>query len=394
MTESDIHPREGFVLESDEPVRAYATIRLELVVVALFAAIVLNFRDDTRLAWVLGCVYLPLAAAIFLLARRRPASALSRGVAIGDLVALTALLVICPVIWTAIHFCALILVMAYPLVRGHREGLAFAVLVVACIVPTTLLVDVPPPQDRLALYELIFAIAAIAGARFMGRVASSEHSARVRARDLTRRIIEASASARQEVAESLHDGPVQELVGVSLQIESAMAALARGDEQRAAKLLLAARLSVEGNVEALRNELVSLGPVAFDELTFEAAIEQCAPAWSTRYGLDIHLDIERLELSNEACGALFGITQEAIANAGRHARADHVNVGLARANGSVLLRVRDDGSGFGRVNPLGPWQPGHLGLASMRERAMVVGGELAIQSGDDGTEVSVRLPAA
>jgi two-component system NarL family sensor kinase len=244
----------------------------------------------------------------------------------------------------------------------------------------------------LVFYEVLFAIAAVTGAAFMGRVAVSEQNARVRARELTRRMIEASASARQEVAESLHDGPVQELVGVSLQIESAMAALGRGESDRAHALLLNARLSVERNVNALRNELISLGPVAFDELTFEAAIEQCAPAWSTRYGLDIRLDIERVDLSNEACGALFGIAQEAIANAGRHARADRVDVNLARDNGSVLLRVSDDGHGFGDVSPLGARQPGHLGLASMRERATVVGGDLAILSSGDGTEVRVRLP--
>jgi signal transduction histidine kinase len=392
MTETNIHPREGFELESDEPVRAYALIRIQLVLVGLVASIPLEFRDDDRLTWLLGAVFLPASIVIFLLARRRPGAALSRGVAIGDLISLTLLLAFVPTIWAAIHFCALILVMAFPLVRGDREGLAFAILVTACIVPTTLLVDVPPPQDRLLFYEVVFGIAAIAGAAFMGRVAASEQTARVRARELTRRIIEASAAARHEVAVSLHDGPVQELVGVSLQIESAMAALARGDENRVRALLLNARLSVERNVESLRNEMISLGPVAFDELTFEAAIEQCAPAWSTRYGIDIRLEIDRVDLSNEACGALFGIAQEAIANAGRHAEADHVNVNLANADGEVLLRVRDDGKGFGDVSPLGPRQPGHLGLASMRERATVVGGELAIESSGDGTEVRVRLP--
>jgi signal transduction histidine kinase len=56
--------------------------------------------------------------------------------------------------------------------------------------------------------------------------------------------------------------------------------------------------------------------------------------------------------------------------------------------------IRDDGRGFGDVNPLDARQPGHLGLASMRERAAIAGGQLAIDSSDDGTEVRVRLPSS
>ncbi len=59
---------------------------------------------------------------------------------------------------------------------------------------------------------------------------------------------------------------------------------------------------------------------------------------------------------------------------------------------SALLEVEDDGHGFGDVDPLGPAEPGHIGLASMRERAEMLGGELAIESGDRGTCVLVRVP--
>jgi signal transduction histidine kinase len=59
----------------------------------------------------------------------------------------------------------------------------------------------------------------------------------------------------------------------------------------------------------------------------------------------------------------------------------------------VTLEVEDDGRGFGAVDPLGPVEPGHIGLASMRERAEMLGGELAIDSDGRGTCVRIRVPA-
>jgi signal transduction histidine kinase len=54
--------------------------------------------------------------------------------------------------------------------------------------------------------------------------------------------------------------------------------------------------------------------------------------------------------------------------------------------------VTDDGDGFGEVDPLGPSEPGHLGLAMMRERAELLGGELDIETSGRGTRVLIRAP--
>ncbi|MEA2479241.1 MAG: hypothetical protein QOJ07_1163 [Thermoleophilaceae bacterium] len=383
----------GFALESNEPIAAYAVIRLELVCVGLLSTAILDFDHDGRLAVLLATIALPLALAIWFLARRAPAVALSPGVAIVDLASLTSILLLVPAAWAALQFCALVLAMAYPLVRGERAGIVFALATVGVIVPAALLAELPVDDHRLLFYEMIFGVATVAGATFAGRVSASEHFARVRARELTRRIIEAGNRARHEVAQSLHDGPVQELVGVGMQINGAINAAERGDEERARELLEMAREGVERNVGALRNELIGLGPVAFDELSFQEAIEQCAPAWGRRYDIDVQLELARLDMPNAVCGALFGIAQEAVANAGRHADAEYVRVTLRNTDGVVEMSVSDDGRGFGDISPLGPREPGHLGLASMRERAAIVGGQLAIESGAGGTEVRVRLPA-
>jgi signal transduction histidine kinase len=123
----------------------------------------------------------------------------------------------------------------------------------------------------------------------------------------------------------------------------------------------------------------------------EMAIEQCAPVWAKRFGLKVELDVDALELPNDLCGALFGVAQEAVANAGRHAGARRVAVSLRRLDGHVELRVRDDGHGFG-VEPFATDDAGHIGLATMRERAELADGVLEIDTGSDGTTVTARVP--
>jgi two-component system, NarL family, sensor kinase len=81
-----------------------------------------------------------------------------------------------------------------------------------------------------------------------------------------------------------------------------------------------------------------------------------------------------------------------VTNAGKHSGASHVSVSLNERPGHAELRVVDDGHGFGDFGPLVSEEPGHIGLASMRERAELLSGSLAIDSGGRGTVVTVRVP--
>jgi two-component system sensor histidine kinase UhpB len=84
---------------------------------------------------------------------------------------------------------------------------------------------------------------------------------------------------------------------------------------------------------------------------------------------------------------VYRVAQEALTNVLRHADADQVVVELSCANGFLTLRVADDGVGLDhRANRGG-------GLQGMRERALLVGGRIAVRDLDPGTEVSLRLPA-
>ncbi|HYN92107.1 MAG TPA: ATP-binding protein, partial [Thermoleophilaceae bacterium] len=160
----------------------------------------------------------------------------------------------------------------------------------------------------------------------------------------------------------------------------------------ASALIDEARALATRNLRALRDEIVDLGPYAFQEISFDTAIESCLPVWQRRYGFEVGLAIERIALPPDMAGDLFRIAQEAVVNAGRHAEAKAVSISLRTVGSEVELRVADDGHGFDGTDPLGLGEPGHLGLASMRERAELMDGRLEIESSERGTRVLVLAP--
>jgi signal transduction histidine kinase len=89
---------------------------------------------------------------------------------------------------------------------------------------------------------------------------------------------------------------------------------------------------------------------------------------------------------------LYRVTQETLNNVGKHAGASRVTVSLAAENGSVRLRINDDGVGFDPVVASRLLTEGHFGLAGMRERVEMVGGHLSIDSAPgQGTTVDVEM---
>jgi signal transduction histidine kinase len=287
----------------------------------------------------------------------------------------------------------LFLIATHAYFQGERGGLAVAAAGIAGLVPVGVLEsDTPLDGGMLVFSECLFAVSALCCGLFVARLRSAESAERLRSRDLSRRAIEAENEVRRRLAESLHDGPVQELVSLDLMLASLDKAIERGDADAISDRLDEARILTQRNINALRDELVGLGPYAFDELSFDIAIEQCSPVWQRRHKIEIELAVDRLDLSNEVCGALFGIAQEAVANAGRHAGGTRVVVTLRAVGDLVELRVSDDGHGFTGPGPLSPTTSGHIGLASMRERAELIGGRLDIETGERGTKVVVRAP--
>ena len=380
-------------IESAAPLVLFAVTRLAVTLLALGAIVVFGFPYEGRAAAVIGGLLLPWSVAVLVLARRNPDAALSPIVPAVDFLLLAVLEAAAPETLGAVRVAALFLIASHAHFQGERRGLAIAAVGSALLVVTSQVRgDEGVGGNVLALEEIVFVVSALATALVVGTLRTAESASRMRARGLSRRTIQAESEVRRRVAEAIHDGPVQELIGLDMILSAARGAAEEGRGREASGLIEEARELAAANVQALRDEIVDLGPYAYHELTFDSAIEHCMPVWKRRYGFEVMATIERVDMPSQMAGDLFRIAQEAVVNAGRHADAQAVSISLRTVDSKIELRVTDNGHGFQDADPLAASEPGHLGLASIRERAELLDGRLEIETSERGTKVLVLVP--
>jgi signal transduction histidine kinase len=149
---------------------------------------------------------------------------------------------------------------------------------------------------------------------------------------------------------------------------------------------------VDDTVAAVRRIATELRPLMLDDLGLNAAIEWLAHSWSRRMGVDVTLHLGAVDPAiDDAAGiALYRMVQEALTNIARHARASKVCIELQQRGSALLLTVLDDGVGFDEASM---FREGSHGLMGIRERALMLGGDLQIgNSPSGGGRLSVRLP--
>lgn len=379
-------------IESQRSIVIFAWARLGLTLLGVGLVLAIGIPYSGRLLAIVAGIALPWSVLNLVIAIRAPVRATNPPfAAVGDVLVLVAIEIIAPESYGVVRFLALTTLAIHAHFQGERVGLALAVFaVISLVIPTAFRESNSP--DLLALYEASFAATALTTVALVGGFRTAESASRLRARDLTRRTMQTEANIRRRFSESLHDGPVQELIGLDMALSAARTEAERAGADRAVEIIGDAQGMAQRNLQVLRDEMIDLGPSAFAEMSFDMALERQLPVWERRYGLDLDLDLKSDDLPSELEGYLFLITQEAVVNAARHGRADRVVVTLRRDEGAITLTIADDGVGFGDVDPLGAAKPGHIGLASIRERAELMRGELTIDTSTAGTTLSVRAP--
>lgn len=149
---------------------------------------------------------------------------------------------------------------------------------------------------------------------------------------------------------------------------------------------------IESTITTVRRISSELRPGILDDLGLIAAIEWQAQQFQSRTGIKCHSDttLETVELDRESATAVFRIFQEILTNVLRHAQATKFHVKLREQDGYLELEVSDDGRGITESEKGGA---GSLGILGMKERALLVGGEVNIVGRDgSGTTVIVRVP--
>ena len=221
-------------------------------------------------------------------------------------------------------------------------------------------------------------------------------------RDILRwRLSEVEERERRRLARELHDQVGQDLTAIRLGLDDA-ARIAALHVPAGAPLMK--RLSQLGTLterltSGIRYVALELRSPELDDGGLGIALETYVLEWSMRYGIAADLEVGTLQLEppipDNVASALYRIAQEALTNVAKHARATQVSVILEHRDGEARLIVEDDGEGFDMGADIERAKAERrLGLAGMQERAILIGGRIAIESraGGGGTTLYARLP--
>ncbi|MGH9647881.1 MAG: sensor histidine kinase [Bryobacteraceae bacterium] len=215
---------------------------------------------------------------------------------------------------------------------------------------------------------------------------------------LMRRLRErAGAVERARFARELHDGAIQSLIAVEMQLDvlrrqSGQAPVVTGELSRIQKLLREEVLKLRELMQAMKSFEV-------DSERLLGFIHDMVERFQRETGVLAQFvsELERVELPQKVCRELARIVQESLVNVRKHSGAQHVLVRLTQRTGSLRLTVEDDGRGFsfsGRMSEADLATSGK-GPAVIRERVRLLAGELTIESNPgQGARLEVLIPPA
>jgi signal transduction histidine kinase len=196
---------------------------------------------------------------------------------------------------------------------------------------------------------------------------------------------------RNRLARDLHDSVTQALYGLTLSAEAARRQIAAGQVDSADRELRDLAATAQHALQEMRLLIFELRPPVLEEEGLAAALQARLQAVEGRVGVATTLAVEGDGALPPAVEAEFDrISQEALNNALKHARAHRIAVDLHQDELAVTLEIADDGIGF---DPDAARTRGGLGLRGMAERAARVGGRLVVDSRPgQGTRVRVVVP--
>ncbi len=228
---------------------------------------------------------------------------------------------------------------------------------------------------------------AVAKARLLEDLAARE----AQVRQLAGHMFQVEERERRRISAELHDEAGQSLLWVRLQLEMLENSLpesvagVRGGLQEA-------RAITENAIVEIRRLIAALSPAVLEQLGLGPALRQLAKRFRRLSKMEVRLHAKPLrDLPAATASALYRLAQECLNNVARHSSASCVNISVDYADGQVRLMVEDDGVGFNLQEALS--RRGSFGLAGMRERVALLGGEFQVSSRPGrGARVSIQLP--
>ncbi len=234
------------------------------------------------------------------------------------------------------------------------------------------------------------AASALENARLYGEVAEREKQLE----DLVGKLLAAQEEERRRVAYEVHDGLAQVAVAAHQRLQAFSQRYPPEMEKGRRDLQRVSRL-VRQTVSDARKIIANLRPTVLDDFGLAAAVSlEVERLREDGYRVDYDEELGDERLPNTVEISLFRVAQEALTNAHKHARTERICIEVRRRRGEVCLKVRDYGRGFDPTTTFIGNGPGErIGLAGMRERIGMLGGEFEIRSKlGEGTSVIVTIP--
>jgi signal transduction histidine kinase len=233
------------------------------------------------------------------------------------------------------------------------------------------------------------------GAQHLVLPATGMLSPQMQVQSVLARVIAAQESVRQRVAQRLHDGPAQALANIMLAAE-VCAKLLDSNPERVRSELEQLKHAVTVTLQETRKFIFELYPMTLADLGLAATLKRYGEEVSTRYRVQVPVLVPQVEpfLPMGRRVAIFRVAQESVANAIEHSQASMIRIKIELLPGRLVLVVEDNGLGFDidAVERAAHAREG-LGIASMRERAEVLGGWLRIVSSPDkGARIELNIP--
>ncbi len=229
---------------------------------------------------------------------------------------------------------------------------------------------------------------------FAASAATAVATAQSAADDRRRQRVAAAEAERGRWARELHDETLQSLGNLRLLLSSCRRS---GDPQVMAGAVEQALEQLELDITTLRALITELRPAALDQLGLGPALLALIDR-TRRAGIDVDAEVRLTELDAGPAGrftadletGVYRIAQEALTNAGKHGGASHVSLTVVEEGEHIRVTARDDGRGFDPSTVTAGF-----GLAGMRERVELLGGDLTLTSTPGhGTTITAVLPVA
>lgn len=313
------------------------------------------------------------------------------------------------IFWQSYPFLSLVVILIawqynFRIVAGFTLLTAALLALLQILLPAPMMVSGGGEGQRIPMYGFLFSLPVtfMVLGYVVSLLAAAQRKQRRTLAEANQKLVSHAATLEQlaisrermRLSRELHDTLAHTLSAMAVQLE-ALQTVTDGMQPKARRMLDQIQAETSAGLNETRRALAALRASPLEDLGLPQALAALAKDAANRAGMALELEIpddpDGLDdLPIEVEEAFYRVAQEALTNAGRHARAQRLEVRLCRISDRLALTIRDDGEGFAVGQPAGD----RFGLRGMRERAEVIAADLTIASQPGcGTTVSMSWEA-